>query len=90
MLKPKVRAYFQALDLDVSQAHEVFDLLDVGGTGYVTVNEFVDGILRLRGQARSIDVNKVMFMCERAFAQLNELTGCDARVSVGSREDLQG
>mmetsp|Transcript_35329 Transcript_35329/g.100626 ORF Transcript_35329/g.100626 Transcript_35329/m.100626 type:complete len:290 (+) Transcript_35329:469-1338(+) len=68
--KPKVRAYFQALDLDVSQAHELFGLLDVDGSGWITAEEFVDGVLRLKGQARSIDVNKIVYMCERMFDRL--------------------
>jgi len=73
LLKPKVQRYFRALDLDVSQAHVLFDLLDTDGSGSVSVAEFVDGCVRLRGQARSIDMNRMMCMCERAFYRLNRV-----------------
>jgi len=72
---PKTQSYFQALELDVSQAPVLFDLLDADGSGAVTVEEFVEGCVRLRGQARSIDVNKVMCMCERTFARLEKFMG---------------
>mmetsp|Transcript_114005 Transcript_114005/g.329326 ORF Transcript_114005/g.329326 Transcript_114005/m.329326 type:complete len:583 (-) Transcript_114005:77-1825(-) len=70
LMKPRVQAYFRALDLDVSQAHVMFDLLDVDGSGSVSVEEFVDGCVRLRGQARSIDLNRMIHMCEVAFRKL--------------------
>mmetsp|Transcript_91399 Transcript_91399/g.293580 ORF Transcript_91399/g.293580 Transcript_91399/m.293580 type:complete len:620 (+) Transcript_91399:97-1956(+) len=68
----RVKAYFQALDLDVSQARILFDLLDVDGSDNVTVDEFLDGCLKLKGQARSIDMNLVVFMCNKLFAMLQE------------------
>lgn len=68
--KPKVRSYFEALDLDLSQAHVLFDLLDTDQSGSVTVEEFIEGCVRLRGHARSIDVNKIVYMCERMFDRL--------------------
>merc|ERR1712217_480889 len=61
---PKVKAYFQALELDVSQAHMLFGLLDTDNDGFVTVDEFVDGATRLKGYARKIDVNMLTLICE--------------------------
>lgn len=66
----KVKAYFQALDLDVSQAHIIFDLLDIGNHDSVTIDEFVDGCLRLKGQARSIDLNLLIFQSRRVFDRI--------------------
>merc|ERR1712014_153386 len=56
----KVKAYFQALDLDVSQAHLLFELLDADGSDQVTIDEFLDGCMRLKGQAKSIDLNMLL------------------------------
>jgi len=67
---PAVMAYFQALDLDVSQAHVLFELLDNDGSDQVTLDEFLDGCLRLRGQARSVEMNKLLYMCDRVFGRL--------------------
>jgi len=69
---PKVKAYFQSLELDVSQAHVLFELLDADGSNQVTVDEFLDGCLRLKGQARSIDLNMLLFMCRKVFASILE------------------
>ncbi|CAE7260353.1 ANKRD17 [Symbiodinium microadriaticum] len=51
---PKVRAYFQTLDLDITESTALFHLLD-DGDGEVTLHEFISGILRCKGHARAID-----------------------------------
>mmetsp|Transcript_125374 Transcript_125374/g.234476 ORF Transcript_125374/g.234476 Transcript_125374/m.234476 type:complete len:214 (-) Transcript_125374:37-678(-) len=60
MQDPKVKAYFQALEFDVHQAHNLFKLLDIDGNDQVTLQEFLEGCIRLRGQARSIDLALVL------------------------------
>lgn len=50
----KVAAYFQTLDLDVHEGRALFHLLD-NGDGEVTLTEFIDGIMRCKGNARAID-----------------------------------
>jgi len=66
---PKVKAYFQALDLDVSQAHVLFDLLDTDGSDQVTIDEFLDGCMRLKGQARNVDLNMLLFTSQKLFQE---------------------
>lgn len=51
---PKCQAYFQTLDLDVNEGSALFRLLDQGD-GEVTLDEFIQGIMRCRGPARAID-----------------------------------
>jgi len=51
---PKVEAYFQTLDVDVTEGHALFHMID-NGDGQVTLDEFIDGILRCRGPARALD-----------------------------------
>lgn len=58
---PHVKAYFQALELDVSQAHVLFKLLDVDESNQVGLEEFFDGCMKLKGGARSIDVNMLLY-----------------------------
>mmetsp|Transcript_22649 Transcript_22649/g.56522 ORF Transcript_22649/g.56522 Transcript_22649/m.56522 type:complete len:192 (+) Transcript_22649:2-577(+) len=69
----KVKAYFQALDLDVSQAHVLFDLLDVDGSDSVTIDEFLEGCMRLKGHARSIDLNMLIYMNKKVLDQFQHL-----------------
>lgn len=54
LANPKVAAYFQTLDLDVHEGRALFHLLD-NGDGEVTLDEFIDGIMRCKGHARAID-----------------------------------
>merc|ERR1712232_122707 len=57
----EVQAYFNAIELDVSRAQILFDLLDSDGSNQVTIDEFLDGCMRLKGEARSIDLNLLLF-----------------------------
>lgn len=57
---PEVQTYFEAIGLDVWDAWSFFKLLDSDGGGAVELNEFLMGCLRLRGQARSMDLIRVM------------------------------
>lgn len=72
---PKVKAYFQALDLDVAQARVLFDMLDNDESGEVSFDEFLEGCIRLKGHARSIDVNMLMLQNEWVIAKLAEFIG---------------
>eukprot|EP00435_Cladocopium_sp_Y103_P029854 s2779_g7.t1 len=58
---PAVREYFESLGLDISDAWSFFKLLDMDGGGAVEIEEFLMGCLRLRGNARAMDMAKLMF-----------------------------
>mmetsp|Transcript_140331 Transcript_140331/g.448503 ORF Transcript_140331/g.448503 Transcript_140331/m.448503 type:complete len:262 (+) Transcript_140331:1100-1885(+) len=62
---PHVRAYFHGMGLDVSQAHLLFELLDGDENDATTIEEFLDGCLRLKGGARSLDMNMMLLMMRR-------------------------
>mmetsp|Transcript_11089 Transcript_11089/g.34674 ORF Transcript_11089/g.34674 Transcript_11089/m.34674 type:complete len:366 (-) Transcript_11089:98-1195(-) len=67
---PRVKSYFQALGLDPQDSERLFVLLDDDGSGDVGVQEFIDGCLRLKGAARSIDVYALLRMCGRLETRL--------------------
>jgi len=54
-----VREYFALLELNVTDAGSLFDLLDKDGNGKVTIHEFIEGCFNLKGNARSIDLMAV-------------------------------
>merc|ERR1719428_2832781 len=56
-----VRAYFASLELEVSDAWTLFKLLDTEGLCEISIEDFVVGCLKLRGQARSIDLAIMMY-----------------------------
>ncbi|CAJ1335645.1 unnamed protein product, partial [Effrenium voratum] len=50
LTNPKVEAYFHTLDVDVTEGAALFKMLD-NGDGQLSLDEFIDGILRCRGPA---------------------------------------
>jgi len=56
----EMKMYFEALDLDVGEAQNLFNLLDISGTGSVQFEDFVNGCFRLRGGAKALDLATFM------------------------------
>merc|ERR1719330_2053825 len=48
--------YLRTVGISRSEATRLFDLLDLDGSGTVTIAEFVRGCLRLRGPAKAMDM----------------------------------
>lgn len=65
MQDARVQAYFKVLELDVSEAHGLFKLLDMDNGGYISCDEFVMGCLRLKGQAKNVDVATLIYENKR-------------------------
>jgi len=57
---PDVIVYLKMLDLEVSNAEGLFHLLDYKNCGEINFEEFLKGVLRLKGQARSLDLVALM------------------------------
>lgn len=51
-----VKAYLVSLEINVDDVWDIFKLLDADGSGTLNIDEFADGCLRLRGQAKSIEI----------------------------------
>lgn len=56
----RVRAYFSVLQMDVHDAHALFQLLDKDGTGDICIKEFIEECLKLRGTAKALDLAAIM------------------------------
>mmetsp|Transcript_9827 Transcript_9827/g.16405 ORF Transcript_9827/g.16405 Transcript_9827/m.16405 type:complete len:111 (-) Transcript_9827:160-492(-) len=63
-------AYFTALGFEPHDCVRLFTLLDTDSSGTVDIEEFLDGCLRLKGFARSIDVHFIMVLIHRMQKQL--------------------
>lgn len=70
----EVKLYFQSIDLDVSEAHGLFTLLDTEDSGCVDAEEFVMGCLRLRGVAKAVDLASLMYENRRWHRRILLLT----------------
>eukprot|EP00927_Polykrikos_kofoidii_P086582 TRINITY_DN9741_c0_g1_i1.p1 TRINITY_DN9741_c0_g1~~TRINITY_DN9741_c0_g1_i1.p1 ORF type:complete len:663 (-),score=135.93 TRINITY_DN9741_c0_g1_i1:35-1993(-) len=55
----RVKSWFQALEIDISEASVLFNLID-DGDGLISRKEFIDGVKGLRGVARSIDIKSIL------------------------------
>merc|ERR1712087_37317 len=52
---PQVQGYLALLDFDIGGAAALFNILD-DGDGQVEYTEFVQGVMKLKGQARTMDL----------------------------------
>jgi len=64
-----VNAFFQSVDIDTSEAKNLFDLLDESGDGVVSADEFLNGCLRVQGPAKALD----LLVLSREVRQLFEI-----------------
>eukprot|EP00931_Biecheleriopsis_adriatica_P063868 TRINITY_DN38753_c0_g1_i1.p1 TRINITY_DN38753_c0_g1~~TRINITY_DN38753_c0_g1_i1.p1 ORF type:complete len:597 (+),score=117.36 TRINITY_DN38753_c0_g1_i1:117-1793(+) len=68
----RVQAYLAHLNINVQCAWEIFRLLDADGGGSVSIDEFVTGLLKLRGEARTIDIRSIAFDLNKMAKVLSE------------------
>lgn len=90
--------YLSILEIEVHEVEPLFDLLD-DGDGEVTIKEFCQGIVRLKGQARSLDVisimhdaNMIMTQCremKRSLALLEQTLGVASGMKDTRRDQLR-
>jgi len=78
---PKMVANFHALGLEISDVQCLFDLLDKGRTGEIDVKEFLGGCLRLKGEAKSLDLAKLQLQSEKLQFQSEWI--------IGALQDIQ-
>mmetsp|Transcript_86130 Transcript_86130/g.186150 ORF Transcript_86130/g.186150 Transcript_86130/m.186150 type:complete len:152 (-) Transcript_86130:7-462(-) len=69
MSHPKAMMYMSTIELDIHEAESLFHLLD-DGDGKISFEEFMHGIVRLKGQARSLDVITILHNNTRMMSQL--------------------
>lgn len=70
---PRVGAYFSGLEIDPSEVGIIFTLMDTDGDGEVSVEEFIEGTMKMKGHAKSIDIMAMMFDQARFTLKFNKL-----------------
>jgi len=78
----RVQGYFSAFGLEASDVEMLFALLDTDNSGELDVGEFVDGCLRLKGDARSIDIHSIMHDLKHLDGRVEAL--CKAVHKIGT------
>merc|ERR1719301_105319 len=62
---PEVQAYYRSLELDMDECDDLFELIDIDGEGSISIDEFLQGIVRLKGGARKMDQMLLMDRIQR-------------------------
>jgi len=68
-----VKTWLQVLEMEVHDVDALFQMID-DGDGFVTYDEFLQGIMRLKGQARTLDVIRIANKCDRIDKEVRVLT----------------
>merc|ERR1719203_2778205 len=70
MTIPHVLGFLELLDLEIGEAQALFDIFD-NGDACMEITEFVRGVMRLKGQSRTLDmiemdntIRRVMYLVE--------------------------
>merc|ERR1712232_285302 len=56
-----LRKYLEALNVSAEDTRMLFRLLDKDGSDRIDIDEFCDGCMRLKGQARSFDIHVMIY-----------------------------
>ncbi|CAE7697803.1 Cacna1e, partial [Symbiodinium pilosum] len=70
---PVMNAYFDIIGFRPGDARTLADLLDRDGSGTITLNEFINGCERMKGQAKGIDVHLLLLECHQMQEKLDRL-----------------
>jgi hypothetical protein len=84
---PDIKSYLHALDLDVQDVALLFSMLDSDGDALISMTEFSNGILRLRGAATSYDVKHLLQQVQNISNQmvhLNRKLPIDTSCTMGT------
>merc|ERR1712150_27211 len=73
MRSKKVRAHLASLGLQVHEARAVFRLLDIEKSSRVKIDNFVMACMRLKGNAKSVDLATLLREHKRLYSRLSGL-----------------
>jgi len=68
----RVKTYLSALELDVNELEDLFTMLD-DGDGRMSCDEFLGGVKRVKGQAKSIDVVRLLYDIQKMAVEVGTL-----------------
>jgi len=92
MEDPELIAFASSLDIDVMDMAQFFSLLSNNGQDPVDIETFVVGCIKLRGPAKSLDLQFLLYLCKRLATDVHELcVACqEIRATTKLAVGLQG
>merc|ERR1712100_853923 len=76
----KVVSYMASHQLDVHDVSSMFDLLDATDTGEIAIDDWMLGCLRMKGQARCLDVMRIAAAVHSLQQQLEDIQASPTKV----------
>jgi len=76
---PKLQAWMATLELEAYDMVHLFKMID-DGDGEISIDEFMDGAMRLRGLAKSIDVAQTLACSHRIDVKVDAVLGGVAKM----------
>lgn len=73
MRDPRMDRFAAELDIDSLDLSNFFDRLSAHGQQAVEVDRFVEGCIRMCGQARSMDMNELLTQTETLFTEMRKI-----------------
>merc|ERR1719238_2017737 len=73
MQKPNIIRAFMELDMPIASIHELMQSLDKDGNGEVTRHEFIEGIMRLRGESDPRETAKLILETQMILGRVERL-----------------
>jgi len=70
-----LQEYFCVLGMEPSEAKDLFCLIDVRCVGEVSIDEFMNGCLRVFSVPKNLDICTVMYQSKRIMLMLESMTG---------------
>lgn len=70
----RIKAFFMSLELDLSSISRIFNLLDPDGDQSLDPQEFVEGCIELRGNAKKVDVTLIQRELNDISEKLDKVT----------------
>lgn len=69
---PQVRTWLSVLELEVREVDGLFQLLD-NGDGLISFEEFLSGVMRLRGGAKTVDLVTLLYENKKLAGQIRAI-----------------
>merc|ERR1712157_163015 len=70
---PSLNSYLESIDIFPNDARALIRLLDRDDSGVVCIDEFIEGCLRLKGEAKSFDIHCLIYNIERSYHKLKQI-----------------
>merc|ERR1712151_446469 len=70
---PALNQYLESVDIFPNDARALFRLLDRNEDGKVSIDEFCEGCLRLKGEAKSFDIHCMIYNSELVYTKLKRI-----------------